>query len=77
MVLVAHRVKWHHSFYHCPPFSQAEMAVLKLITLAFMQLSRLEWSTVTVCSHCHPFSHAEVTALKLITLGILPMSRIF
>eukprot|EP00973_Karenia_brevis_P074568 10362777-Karenia_brevis.AAC.1 len=45
---------------HCLPFSHAEMAALKLITLIRLRNSN-------VCHHCLPFSHAEVAARKLIT----------
>eukprot|EP00973_Karenia_brevis_P009477 1279441-Karenia_brevis.AAC.1 len=56
---------------HCPPFSQAKMAVFRLITLG-MQQANIEISSSNGATHCHrpPFSQAETAALKLITFEI-------
>ena len=52
---------------HSPPFSLAEMAALKLITMVVILVQRILWGRVKPCSHSPPFSQAEIAALKMTT----------
>ena len=48
---------------HCPPFSQALLAELQLMTSA----SGMAWNNASACCHCLPFSQALIIELRQIT----------
>eukprot|EP00973_Karenia_brevis_P050512 7011981-Karenia_brevis.AAC.1 len=47
---------------HCPTFSQAEMAVLKLITRGLKPSLQISSSDDTTRCRCPPITHAEMAA---------------
>eukprot|EP00959_Pyramimonas_sp_CCMP1952_P378799 7934761-Pyramimonas_sp.AAC.1 len=48
---------------HCPPFSQAPIPALQLMTLGNTFAFHISLSSARARCHCSPFSHALIPAL--------------